>query len=101
MTSTETPLVPVSLTHGKLPRFTPLAVFVVSLVVVGGLLAVFGVFSIPLVVVLGTVVFAVALLIISRVVEGGRAATDRFATTLMYSAFGLALVPLISLIWTV
>jgi phosphate transport system permease protein len=101
MTSVETPLVPTSLTHGKLPRYTPLAVFVVSLVVVGGLLAVFGSFSIPLTVVLGTAVFAVALLVISRMVEGGRAATDRFATTLMYSAFGLAMVPLISLIWTV
>lgn len=103
MTSTETErsLIPVSLTHGKLPRFTPLAVFAASLVVVGGLLAVLGSFSVPLAVVLGTVVFAVALLVISRVVEGGRAATDRFATTLMYSAFGLALVPLITLLWTV
>jgi phosphate transport system permease protein len=101
MTSTETSLLPVSLTHGKLPRFTPLAVFVVSLVVVGGLLAVLDAFSIPLTVVLGTVVFALALLVISRVVEGSRAATDRFATTLMYSAFGLALVPLITLLWTV
>jgi phosphate transport system permease protein len=103
MTSTETELslIPVSLTHGKLPRFTPLAVFVASLVVVGGLLAALGSFSVPLAVVLGTVVFAVALLVISRVVEGGRAATDRFATTLMYSAFGLALVPLITLLWTV
>lgn len=101
MTSVDTPLLPTSLTHGKLPRYTPLAVLAVSIVVVGGLLAVFGSFSIPLAVVLGTVVFAVALLIISRVVEGGRAATDRFATTLMYSAFGLALIPLISLLWTV
>jgi phosphate transport system permease protein len=101
MTSVDTPLVNVSLTHGKLPRFTPLAIFAASLVVVGGLLAVLGSFSIPLTVVLGTVVFAVTLLITSRVVEGGRAATDRFATTLMYSAFGIALVPLISLLWTV
>jgi phosphate transport system permease protein len=101
MTSTETSLIPVSLTHGKLPRFAPLAVFAASLVVVGGLLAVLDAFSIPLAVVLGTVVFALALLVISRVVEGGRAATDRFATTLMYSAFGLALVPLITLLWTV
>jgi phosphate transport system permease protein len=100
-TSLDTPLIPASLTAGKLPRYTPLAIFVVSLVVIGGLLAIFGSFSIPLAVVLGTVVFAIALVIISRVVEGGRAAKDRLATTLMYSAFMLALIPLVSLLWTV
>jgi phosphate transport system permease protein len=100
-TSVDTPLTRVSLTAGKLPRFTPLALFVVSLAVVSGLLAVLGSFSIALAVILGTVVFVVVLLILSRTVEGGRAAKDRFATTLMYSAFVLALIPLISLLWTV
>jgi phosphate transport system permease protein len=89
------------LTHGKLPRYTPIGVFVGSLVVVGGLLALVDAFSIPLTVFLGVVVHAVALLVASRLVEGGRAAADRLATTLMYSAFGLALIPLISLLWTV
>jgi phosphate transport system permease protein len=91
----------VSLTHGKLPRYTPLVTFAAALVVMGGLLAVFGSFSIPLTVVFGTVLFVVALVIASRAVEGGRAAKDRFATALMYSAFGLALIPLISLLWQV
>ncbi|MFL6118945.1 phosphate ABC transporter permease PstA [Actinophytocola sp.] len=100
-TSVETPLIPVSLTHGKLPRFSPLGIFVVSLLVVAGLLAVFGSFSVVLAVVLGTVLFAVALVVVSRIVEGNRAAKDRLATTLMYSAFILALVPLVSLLWTV
>jgi phosphate transport system permease protein len=100
-TSVDTPLARVSLTAGKLPRFTPLALFVVSLAVVSGLLAALGSFSIALAVLLGTVVFAIALLIISRIVEGGRAAKDRLATTAMYSAFVLALIPLISLLWTV
>jgi len=100
-TSLEKPLIPVSLTHGKLPRYSPLGIFVVSLLVVSGLLALLGSFSIVLAVVLGTVVFAVALVIISRVVEGNRAAKDRLATTLMYSAFILALIPLITLLWTV
>jgi phosphate transport system permease protein len=104
MTSVQTPekpLVPPGLTAGKLPRYTPIAVWGVSVVVIGGLLSVFDAFSIVLAVVLGTIVFAIALVIISRVVEGGRAARDRLATTLMYSAFLLALVPLISLLWTV
>jgi phosphate transport system permease protein len=105
MTSVQTPPPPSlarkSLTAGKLPRYTPIGVFAASLVVMGGVLTVFDAFSIPLTVVLGTVLFAVALLVLSRAVEGGRAATDRFATTLMYSAFALALIPLVSLLWTV
>src|SRR5262245_10596532 len=64
-------------------------------------MSIFGTFSAVLAIVLGTIVFAVALVVISRMVEGGRAAKDRLATTLMYSAFVLALIPLISLLWTV
>lgn len=37
----------------------------------------------------------------SRVVEGGRQATDRLVTLLVTSAFGLALIPLASIMWTV
>jgi len=105
MTSVETPpdapLARVSLTAGKLPRYTPIGLFVLCLAVMAGLLTLTGSFGIPLTVVLGTILFAVALLVASGVVEGGRAARDRFATTLMYSAFALALIPLISLLWTV
>jgi phosphate transport system permease protein len=42
-----------------------------------------------------------ALPIWSRLVEGSRKATDRLVTVLVYSAFGLALVPLGSIVWTV
>ncbi|KQP29234.1 phosphate ABC transporter permease PstA [Aeromicrobium sp. Leaf272] len=42
-----------------------------------------------------------ALPIWSRLVEGSRKAVDRLITLLVYSAFGLALVPLASIIWTV
>ncbi|MGB3442894.1 MAG: phosphate ABC transporter permease PstA [Actinophytocola sp.] len=105
MTSVESPPSPslarVSLTAGKLPRYAPIAMFAASVAVTAGLLAAAGSFGIPLTVVLGTVLYAVALLITSRIVEGGRASKDRFATTLMYSAFVLALIPLISLLWTV
>jgi phosphate transport system permease protein len=108
MTSVQTPpdssqpsLRRVSLTAGRLPRYAPPTMFAVCLAVVAGLLAALGSFGVPLTVVLGTVLFAVALLVTSRLVEGGRAAKDRFATTLMYSAFVIALIPLISLLWTV
>ena len=89
------------LSHGKLPRFTPVVLFVVSLAVMSGVLAVFDAFSIPLAVVLGVVLFAAAIMALSRAVEGSRSARDRLATTVMYSAFGLALIPLVSLLWTV
>lgn len=89
------------LSHGKLPRYAPLGILVLSLAVVSGILAMFDAFSVPLAVFLGVVFFAVAILVVSGAVEGGRAARDRLATTLMYSAFGLAVVPLVSLLWTV
>jgi len=89
------------LTHGKLPRFTPIGLLVLSVAIVSGLLALFDVFSVPLAVVLGVVLFAVAIMALSGAVEGSRSARDRLATTVMYSAFGLAVVPLVSLLWTV
>ena len=51
--------------------------------------------------VLALVVFAVALPAWSAVVENRRAATDRLVTTLVWSAFAIAMVPLVSLILTV
>ncbi len=89
------------LSHGKLPRFTPVVLFVVSLAVMSGVLAVFDAFSIPLAVVFGVVLFAAAIMALSGAVEGSRSARDRLATTVVYSAFGLALIPLVSLLWIV
>lgn len=42
-----------------------------------------------------------ALPVWSAVVEGRRKAVDRLVTTLVYSAFALALIPLSSIVWTV
>ncbi|MGH3759774.1 phosphate ABC transporter permease PstA [Actinophytocola sp.] len=89
------------LSHGRLPRFAPIALLALSLAVVSGMLAMFGAFSIALAVFLGVILFAVTTLVVAGVVEGGRAARDRLATTLMYSAFALAVIPLVSLLWTV
>ena len=89
------------LSHGRLPRFTPIVLLILSVAATGGVLALAGSFSVPLTVVLGVVVFAVAIMVLSGAVEGGRAARDRLATTLMYCAFGLAVIPLVSLLWTV
>lgn len=45
--------------------------------------------------------YVVGTLIISRIVESSRQATDRFATALMTSAFLMVLLPLVSVVWTV
>jgi phosphate transport system permease protein len=45
--------------------------------------------------------YLVSVLIIARIVESPRQATDRFATALMSSAFAVVLMPLISVVWTV
>ncbi|MFK7918688.1 MAG: phosphate ABC transporter permease PstA [Ilumatobacter sp.] len=51
--------------------------------------------------VVALMVYMTATLIISRIVESPRQATDRFATAVMTSAFVIVLLPLISVVWTV
>lgn len=51
--------------------------------------------------VLGWLVIVIGLPVWSRVVEGSRKATDRLVTVLVASAFGVALFPLFSILWTV
>lgn len=58
-------------------------------------------FSIAGLFTIGALIYAVALIITSGVVEGGRWAKDRLATVLVTAAFLLAMIPLFSLIWTV
>jgi phosphate transport system permease protein len=92
------PLVP--LTRPRLPRWAPWLVGVVagaaaalvSLSLGWGLAA----WS-----VLAIVLFGIALPAWSRVIESSRAAMDRLVTTLVWFAFAIALVPLVSLVWTV
>jgi phosphate transport system permease protein len=84
----------------RLPRWMPLGIFAAALAVVAVLdllvslnIALYALYT----VVLGTV----ALYVLSRIVEGGRHATDRLVTCLVYGAFGLAMVPLLSLLYQV
>ncbi len=90
----------VPLTHPKLPRWAPLLVAVVAAAAAGLLTAVTGWGPVAFVC-LTALVYGVALPIWSRVVESPRAATDRWVTTLVWVAFSLAVIPLVSLIWTV
>ena len=84
----------------RLPRWTPWAVFagalaVVALVdtVLGLNIALYAVYTVAL----GTLV----LYALSRSVEGRRKATDRLVTCLVTSAFAVAMVPLLSLVYEV
>jgi phosphate transport system permease protein len=86
--------------YTPLPRWAPLAIAGGSLAVALGLVALLGGGPVALVV-LAMLVFAVASTVVSRRVEGSRRATDRLVTTIVTSAFLLAMVPLVSLLWTV
>lgn len=84
-----------------LATWMPPAIAAGSLAVSAALLAVTGSFSLVWLVLLGLLIFAVSLNLVSRRIEGKRRATDRLVTTIVTSAFMLALVPLVSLIYTV
>lgn len=100
------PSVPVplsgNLTAQRLPRWTPYAVAAGAAVLGYLLFKVLGVLGGGWVL---TAVGAVLLFLLilgatATVVEGRRAATNRVATSLIYSAFVLALLPLVSVVWT-
>ncbi len=86
--------------HRPLPRLAPWLVAGASALVALALVLVLdrGVIAFAL---LALVLFAVALNVVSRRVEGSRRATDRLVTTIVTSAFLLAVLPLVSLLYTV
>ncbi|WP_082556488.1 phosphate ABC transporter permease PstA [Modestobacter sp. Leaf380] len=86
--------------HKQLPRFGGSGLFAGG-VVLGGLLSALTGFSWALLVVYGVVLGTLAVYVGSRAVEGKRKATDRLVTCLVVSAFGIAMVPLVSLAYTV
>jgi phosphate transport system permease protein len=90
-----------SLVHAQLPRWAPWGIFVASLVVIGALLAMSGGFSVGLFVVGSAILYGLAIYVVSRLVEGGRKATDRLVTIVVTVAFLIALIPLVSVVITV
>ncbi len=96
-----------SLTSGRLPKATPWIVLAASwalMAVVFGFANIgnpVGDFNIAATVFLGTLLFVAAIYAISSIVEGQRKATDRFITAIVSAAFLVALLPLISLLFTV
>lgn len=90
-----------SLQHAALPRWAPFAVAGAALAVAVLLNRLGALDGLVRVTAMTAVLFAVGLTALSRVVEGGRRSTDRLATTLVGGAFLLALVPLVSVLYTV
>jgi phosphate transport system permease protein len=90
----------VPLTHPRLPRWAPWLVATLAGAASGLVTLSLGWGPVAWAA-LALVLHAVALPAWSRRVENRRAAKDRLMTTLVWTAFLLALVPLVSLVWTV
>ncbi len=92
---------------GQLPRYSPVGLLVLSLVVTGALFLVFllsgmtTAYNITGAIFFGLVLWVVVTYVASFIVEGSRRAKDRLVTALVSTAFGIALLPLISLLFTV
>ncbi|MBW8764419.1 MAG: phosphate ABC transporter permease PstA [Microbacterium sp.] len=94
------------LSSGHLPRWAPWALLGVSLLIAA---APFGLsaaasgseFNIAGSLIVGALLYLVIIYVTSRIVEGSRKALDRFVTGIVTSAFLIAMVPLVSVGWTV
>ena len=90
----------IPLSHARLPRLAP-AMSLVTAGAVAGVLCVLTGWGAVSWAFLTFVLHVVLLTGWSRAVENGRSAKDRLMTTLVWSAFLLSMVPLVSLVWTV
>jgi phosphate transport system permease protein len=86
--------------HRRLPRLAPLGVYLAGIAGGAGLSAATG-FSVTSTVVYGVVLGTLAVYVVTRSVEGRRTATDRLVTCLVTTAFAVAMLPLVSLVYTV
>ena len=100
MSTTTADLAKSNLTAGQLPKAAPWLVLAGAIAVAAGVLALLSSFSITLMLVFGTVLFYIAMWILSMSVEGRRKATDRVARYVVTTFFIVALLPLVSLIWS-
>lgn len=91
---------------GRLPRWAPWIILLASWAIMA-VVFVFvqasggGDFNIVAAILLGTVLFDIVLYVVAALVEGSRQARNRLVTSLVATAFIVALLPLISLIFTV
>src|SRR5689334_147572 len=99
--ATPAPLPLRQLRGGTLPDWAPHGVVAGSLALSALVLSVAGSLGIALLMVMSTLVSCLAIYVWSRPVEGARRALDRLVTFTIVAAFGLALIPLISLLYQV
>ncbi|MBC7590567.1 MAG: phosphate ABC transporter permease PstA [Salinibacterium sp.] len=95
-----------SLTAGRLPRWATWVILAGSWAIMGIVFALVAAvsgaeFNIAAALFLGTILFIVLIFVFALLVEGIRQAKDRLVTALVVSAFLIALIPLISLLFTV
>ncbi|GAA1852043.1 phosphate ABC transporter permease PstA [Microbacterium koreense] len=96
-----------SLTAGKLPGWAPWSILALSFIVsftVFGLLSLGGEvvdYNIAGALFCSMAIYVVLIVVISSISESRRVAMDRLMTALVSTAFVVALLPLISLLWTV
>jgi phosphate transport system permease protein len=86
--------------HGRLPRLTLPGLYLFG-VALGTVLSAATGFSVTSTVIYGVVLGTLAVYVATRAVEGRRKATDRLVTCLVTTAFGIAMIPLVSLVYTV
>ena len=95
-----------SLTTGHLPKWAPWGILGASLVVVGVFFAVVAAaggegFNVPGWLILSAVAYLVLIAAVSAAVEGRRKSVDRLVTGVVTVAFLIAMVPLVSVAFTV
>ena len=95
-----------ALTTGRLPKWAPWALLGGSWLVMIIVFAFVSMvndseYNIVAALFLGTVLFDIAIFVVAYLVEGVRQAKDRLITSLVMTAFIIALLPLISLLFTV
>lgn len=105
-TEVATPTTTVSLTSGRLPRWAPwglLGLTAAAIALVFAMLAVAGQgeFSFAGWAIVTAITYLVLITVISAIVEGGRKAVDRLVTGVVSVAFLIAMVPLVSVAYTV
>jgi phosphate transport system permease protein len=86
---------------GALPSWAPYGVVAGSLAFCAAVEVALGIFTIALMLVFGALVAIAAIYAWSRAVEGARRAKDRAITLAIVAAFGVAMAPLISLLYEV
>lgn len=82
------------------PRFAWLIVLLASFAASAALFAALG-FSIVGVIIVGYVIYLIAVTVTYSAMAGRRKGTDQLMRSLIYGAFVLALIPLVSVLWTV